>query len=102
LVAYDGPEPVSASEQLDTDFLRGFLRSSVNARRATSASGTYRLDGKGSHIPRMGIDEQRRYGSAFRDLSAFEEGIRKIGELSRQLADIARDGLATGALAPGQ
>ncbi|MEU6467088.1 N-6 DNA methylase [Streptomyces sp. NPDC046976] len=100
LVAYEGPEPVSASEQLDTDYLQGFLRSSANARRSTSASGTYRFDGRGSRIPRMGIDEQRRYGSAFRALSAFEEGMRKVGELSRQLAVVARDGLATGALAP--
>ncbi|WP_031169154.1 N-6 DNA methylase [Streptomyces durhamensis] len=100
LVAYDGPEPVSASEQLDTDYLQGFLRSSANARRSTSASGSYRLDGRGSRIPRMGIDEQRRYGSAFRALTAFEEGMRKVDELSRQLAEVARDGLATGALAP--
>ncbi|MFJ8282498.1 N-6 DNA methylase [Streptomyces griseoviridis] len=100
LVEYEGPEPVSASEQLDTDYLQGFLRSSANARRSTSASGTYRFDGRGSRIPRMGIDEQRRYGAAFRALSAFEEGMRKVDELSRQLAEIAREGLATGALAP--
>ncbi|MDX2742836.1 MULTISPECIES: HsdM family class I SAM-dependent methyltransferase [Streptomyces] len=100
LVSYDGPEPVSASEQLDTDYLQGFLRSSFNTRRSTSASGSYRLDGKGSRIPRMGIDDQRRYGSAFRALSVFEEGMRRVDELSRQLAEVARDGLATGALAP--
>ncbi|MEV7385920.1 N-6 DNA methylase [Streptomyces sp. NPDC091215] len=100
LVTYEGPEPVSASEQLDTDYLQGFLRSSGNTRRATSASGTYRLDSKGSRIPRMGMDEQRRYGSAFRSLSAFEEAMRRVGELSRQLAEVAREGLATGALAP--
>lgn len=100
LVSYDGPEPVSASEQLDTDYLQGFLRSSFNTRRSTSASGSYRLDGKGSRIPRMGIDDQRRYGSAFRALSVFEDGMRRVDELSRQLAEVARDGLATGALAP--
>ncbi|WP_405873931.1 N-6 DNA methylase [Streptomyces sp. NBC_00005] len=100
LVEYHGPEPVSASEQLDTDYLQGFLRSSGNARRSTSASGTYRFDARGSRIPRMDIEEQRRYGSAFRALSAFEEGLRKVDELSRQLAEVARDGLATGALAP--
>jgi hypothetical protein len=100
LVAYDGQQPVSASEQLDTDYLQGFLRSSANARRSTSASGTYRFDGKGARIPRMGIDDQRRYGSAFRALAEFEEGMRKVDELSRQLAEVARDGLATGALAP--
>ncbi|MER5723891.1 N-6 DNA methylase [Streptomyces sp. NPDC049952] len=100
LVTYDGPEPVSASEQLDTDYLQGFLLSSVNARRSTSASGTYRVDGKGSRIPRMDIADQRRYGAAFRALSAFEEGMRKVGDLSRQLSEVARDGLAAGALMP--
>ncbi|WP_086828630.1 N-6 DNA methylase [Streptomyces sp. NRRL B-24572] len=100
LVAYEGSEPVSASEQLDTDYLRGFLRSPVNTRRSTSSSGTYRLDARGSRIPRMGIDDQRRYGSVFRALSAFEEGMSRIDELSRQLAEVAREGLAAGALAP--
>ena len=100
LVAYDGPEPVSSSDQLDTDYLQGFLRSSANVRRSTTTSGTYRLDGRGSRIPRMGIEEQRRYGSAFRALSAFEEAIREVDELSRRLAEVARDGLATGALMP--
>jgi hypothetical protein len=100
LVAYDGSEPVSASEQLDTDYLQGFMRSSANARRSTSASGTYRFDGRGARIPRMGIDLQRRYGSAFQALSAFEEGTRRVDELSRQLAEVARDGLVSGALAP--
>ncbi|CAM5254997.1 hypothetical protein SALBM217S_08820 [Streptomyces griseoloalbus] len=32
--------------------------------------------------------------------SEFEEGIRKVHELSRRLADIAREGLTTGALTP--
>ncbi|MEU3605990.1 N-6 DNA methylase [Streptomyces sp. NPDC035033] len=100
LVSYEESEPVSASDQLDTDYLQGFLRSSANARRSTSSSGTYRLDTRGARIPRMGIDEQRRYGSAFRALSTFEEDLREIGDLSTRLTDLARDGLATGALAP--
>ncbi|MGC5532547.1 N-6 DNA methylase [Streptomyces sp. SR-10] len=100
LVGYEDSEPVSASDQLDTDYLQGFLRSSANTRRSTSASGTHRLDTRGARLPRMGIDEQRRYGSAFRSLSAFEQDAREIGELSRQLADLARDGLATGGLVP--
>ncbi|MEV0093670.1 N-6 DNA methylase [Streptomyces sp. NPDC050738] len=100
LVAYDGPEPVSVSDRLDTDYLQGFLRSSVNVRRSTSASGTFRMDGRGSRIPRMGIDEQRRYGSAFQSVSAFEEEMRKVEELSRKIAEVAREGLATGALVP--
>ncbi|PVC95185.1 N-6 DNA methylase [Streptomyces sp. CS147] len=100
LVSYVDSEPVSASDQLDTDYLQGFLRSSANARRSTSTSGSHRLDTRGARLPRMGIDEQRRYGTAFRSLSAFEQDVREIGELGRQLADLARDGLAAGGLVP--
>ncbi|MGW3443013.1 N-6 DNA methylase [Streptomyces sp. NPDC001076] len=101
LVEYGDPEPVSVSDQLDTDYLQGFLRSAVNTRRSTSASGTYRLDGKGARIPQMDIAEQRRYGAAFRALQEFEERARKVAELSKQAAALARDGLGNGALTPG-
>ncbi|WP_432055313.1 N-6 DNA methylase [Streptomyces sp. bgisy022] len=100
LVENADPEPVSVSDQLDTDFLRGFLHSAANSRRSTSASGTFRLDGKGARIPQMDITTQRRYGAAFRALREFEERARRIAELSRQIAALAQDGLSNGALAP--
>ncbi|KUO16118.1 N-6 DNA methylase [Streptomyces dysideae] len=100
LVEYGDPEPVSISDQLDTDYLQGFLRSAANTRRSTSTSGTYRLDGKGARIPQMDITEQRRYGAAFRALQEFEERARRVVELSRDAATLARDGLGNGALAP--
>ncbi|MFG3031725.1 N-6 DNA methylase [Streptomyces sp. NPDC048253] len=101
LVEYGDPEPVSVSDQLDTDYLQGFLRSGVNTRRSTSASGTFRLDGKGARIPQMAITDQRRYGAAFRALQEFEERARRVAELSRDVASLARDGLGNGALEPG-
>ncbi|MFF4559450.1 N-6 DNA methylase [Streptomyces sp. NPDC001435] len=101
LVEYGDPEPVSVSDQLDTDFLQGFLRNSANTRRSTSASGTFRLDGKGARIPQMDIAEQRRYGAAFRALQEFEALARRVAELSTQASALARDGLGNGALAPG-
>ncbi|MDG9723519.1 N-6 DNA methylase [Streptomyces sp. DH41] len=100
LVEYGEAEPVSTSDQLDTDFLQGFLRSASNTRRSTSASGTFRLDGKGARIPQMDIAEQRRYGTAYRRLREFEERTRRIAELSRQAAELARDGIGNGALQP--
>lgn len=100
LVEYGDPEPVSTSDQLDTDYLRGFLRSAANARRSTSASGTFRLDGKGARIPQLDIAEQRRYGVAFRALQEFEERTRRVAELSREAATLARDGLGNGSLTP--
>ncbi|MFE0511208.1 N-6 DNA methylase [Streptomyces sp. NPDC058964] len=102
LVEYGDPEPVSVSDQLDTDFLQGFLRSSANTRRSTSASGTFRLDGKGARIPQMDIADQRRYGAAFRALQQFEELARRVAELSTQASALARDGLGNGALTPGE
>ncbi|MEE1832011.1 N-6 DNA methylase [Streptomyces sp. SP17KL33] len=103
LVEYGGaerPEPVSVSEHLDTDYLQGFLRSAVNTRRSTSASGTFRLDGKGARIPQMDIAQQRRFGAVFRALQEFEERARRVTELSREAAALARDGLGNGALTP--
>ncbi|MEV0218181.1 N-6 DNA methylase [Streptomyces sp. NPDC050704] len=100
LVEYGDPEPVSVSDQLDTDYLQGFLRSVANTRRSTSASGTFRLDGKGARIPQMDITGQRRYGAVFRALQEFEERSRRVAELSREVASLARDGLGNGALTP--
>ncbi|MFI0542712.1 N-6 DNA methylase [Streptomyces sp. WSLK1-3] len=100
LVEYGDPEPVSTSDQLDTDYLQGFLRSAGNTRRSTSTSGTFRLDSKGARIPQMDITEQRRYGAAFRALQEFGERARRVAELSRDVTALARDGLGSGALAP--
>ncbi|MFF0450618.1 N-6 DNA methylase [Streptomyces sp. NPDC004609] len=100
LVEYGGPQPVSVSDQLDTDYLRGFLHSTANVRRSTSASGTYRADGRGARVPQLDIGEQRRYGQVFRALQEFEEVVRAVSELSRETASLARDGLGNGALSP--
>ncbi|MDX2850932.1 N-6 DNA methylase [Streptomyces sp. PA03-3a] len=91
---------VSTSDQLDTDYLNGFLRSAANTRRSTSASGTFRADVRGSRIPQMAIHEQRRYGAVFREFAAFEERIRELAKLGERAASLARDGLTSGALAP--
>ncbi|MFI6458664.1 N-6 DNA methylase [Streptosporangium amethystogenes] len=93
-------EAVSTSDQLDTDYLHGFLRSAANTRRSTSASGTFRADVRGSRIPQMGIDDQRRYGAAFRALDEFERRVRELTELSDRATSLARDGLTGGALRP--
>ncbi len=101
LVTQGGEEPVSASDQLDTDYLRGFLRASANVRRSTSLSGTFRLDGRGARVPQMDIEEQRRYGAAFSRLREFEACAREVADLTRRIAELAGEGLGNGALAPG-
>lgn len=100
LVDIDGAEPRSTSDQLDTQYLRGFIRSTANRRRATSSSGTYRLDVKGARIPQMAVEEQRRYGAAFRALREFEEHVGELARLAEQVSALARDGLTNGTLLP--
>jgi hypothetical protein len=99
-VEYVDGDPVSASGNLDTDYLQGFLLSQANRRSSTSTSGTFRIDVRGSRIPQMGIEEQRRYGAAFRALQEFDERARQLTGLSGRAAALAREGLTNGALNP--
>lgn len=102
LVSFEGDLPVSTSDQLDTDYLQGVVHSAVNTRRSTSQSGSYRLDARGARVPRMGLDDQQRYGAVFRGLADYERTLSNVRELSSRLAELARDGLGSGALAPEQ
>jgi hypothetical protein len=100
LVEISDGDVASASDQLDTDYLQGFLRSAANIRRSTSSSGSFRTDVRGSRIPQMGIDDQRRYGAAFRALDEFERHLADLSRLGERAASLARDGLTQGALRP--
>ncbi|WP_285633731.1 N-6 DNA methylase [Actinoallomurus iriomotensis] len=100
LVDTEGLEAASTSDQLDTDYLRGFLRSASNRRRNTSGTGTYRADLRGAQLPQMDIEQQRRYGDAFRELGEFERRIKEVAKMGDQAARLAYDGLTNGALAP--
>lgn len=91
----------STSDQLDADYLRGFLRSAANVSRNTSGSGTYRVDVRGARIPQMGIEEQRGYGAAFRALDDAETALQELSRLGLDAIARARDGLTSGALRPG-
>ncbi|MEV4870677.1 HsdM family class I SAM-dependent methyltransferase [Streptomyces syringium] len=100
LVRAEGDEVISTSDQLDTDYLRGFLRSAGNARRNTSPTGTHRPDLRGAQLPQMDIEQQRRYGGAFRNLGEFEQRLKELARIGDQAARLAYDGLTNGALAP--
>ncbi|MHA5047163.1 N-6 DNA methylase [Streptomyces sp. SD15] len=93
-------EATSESVQLDTDYLRGFLRSASNTRRNTSATGTHRSDLRGAQLPQMDIEQQRQYGAAFRDLGEFERRLKELARMGDQAASLAYNGLTNGALAP--
>lgn len=99
LVEFTDGAPVSTSDQLDTDFLHGFLLGPANRRRSTT-SGIVRLDARGSRIPQMNAAEQRRYGGAFRALRELEHQARELAAFVTQAAALAREGLTSGALEP--
>ncbi|MDQ0787432.1 N-6 DNA methylase [Streptomyces sp. B3I8] len=91
------PDPAA----LDPWFLAGFLRGSANHRRASSyASTSARLDVRRLRLPRLPLEQQRRYGRRFRELARFEEELRLAGRLGAQFVRGMYDGLTDGSLPP--
>ncbi|MEU8705921.1 N-6 DNA methylase [Streptomyces sp. NPDC048565] len=91
------PDPAA----LDPWFLAGFLRGTANNRQASSyASSATRLDARRLRVPRLPLDEQRKYGEQFSALAAFEEALRVAGRLGGQLVQGMYDGLTDGSVAP--
>ncbi|MCT9080034.1 N-6 DNA methylase [Streptomyces fulvoviolaceus] len=91
------PDPTA----LDPWFLAGFLRGTANNRQASSyASTATRLDVRRLQLPRLPLDEQRRYGARFRALEEFERALRRAGRLGEQLVRGMYDGLTDGTVAP--
>ncbi|WP_329442470.1 N-6 DNA methylase [Streptomyces canus] len=91
------PDPAA----LDPWFLAGFLRGTANNRQASSyASTATRLDVRRLQLPRLPLDEQRRYGERFRVLDEFERALRQAGRLGEQLVRGMYDGLTDGTVAP--
>ena len=89
------------SAALDPWFLAGFLRGTANNRQASSyASTATRLDVRRLQLPRLPLDEQRRYGERFRALDEFERALRHAGRLGEQLVRGMYDGLTDGTVAP--
>jgi hypothetical protein len=86
---------------LDPWFLAGFLRGTANNRQASSyASTATRLDVRRLQLPRLPLDEQRRYGARFRALDEFERALRRASRLGEQLVRGMYDGLTDGTVAP--
>ncbi|MFF4118739.1 N-6 DNA methylase [Streptomyces sp. NPDC001714] len=87
---------------LDPWFLAGFLRGTANNRQASSyASTATRLDVRRLQLPRLPLDEQRRYGARFRALDEFERTLRHASRLGEHLVRGMYDGLTDGTVAPG-
>ncbi|MFI1518610.1 N-6 DNA methylase [Kitasatospora cineracea] len=102
LVELDGTSALSSTPQLDSDYLRGFLRSAANTHRSTSTTGTFRSDIRSAQVPQMDIERQRDYADSFRRLAAFEQALREAADLGTRAAGLAFDGLTNGALLPAR
>nr|BFE82585.1 hypothetical protein GCM10020093_051860 [Planobispora longispora] len=85
-------------ERLDPHFLAGCLRAGGAAGARTGSA--VRLDSRRAPLPRLAIEEQRRYGEAFRQLLAFEDSARALREISDNLVAAGIDGLLDGSLTP--
>ncbi|MEU6410630.1 N-6 DNA methylase [Microbispora sp. NPDC046933] len=90
------PDP----EVLDPEFLAGFLCASINVRHYSSMSSRYRVDVRRAELPLLPMEEQRRYGEAFRRLAEFRSALRETAALGDDLARLVADGLTHGVLAP--
>ncbi|MFD9975918.1 N-6 DNA methylase [Streptomyces sp. NPDC059017] len=85
------------SAVLDAWFLAGCLRAPANVQQAgTHASTTSRIDVRRLQVPRLSLEEQRRYGEIFRKITVFERELREMktvgAELSRSLGDLLAAG----------
>ncbi|SPF03848.1 N-6 DNA methylase [Streptomyces sp. MA5143a] len=91
------PDPAA----LDAWFVAGFLRGTANSRQASSyASTASRLDVRRLQLPRLPLEQQRRYGERFRALAAFEDALREAGRLGTRLVRGMYDGLTDGTVSP--
>lgn len=65
--------------RIDPDFLEGVLRAAF----ARTPTGSTRLDVRRTPVPSLPIAEQRRYGQAFAQLKALEDGLGEAAGLIR-------------------
>jgi predicted DNA-binding transcriptional regulator AlpA len=87
------------TERLDPWFLAACLRAQSNARQAgTHATTASRIDTRRLLVPRLPIDEQRRYGDIHRRLVGFEQAIADMSTIGATLSWTLTELLAAGRL----
>ncbi|OOC54301.1 MULTISPECIES: N-6 DNA methylase [Nocardiopsis] len=83
---------------VDPWFLAGFVTSSGESRNiarvSSSMRGQLRVDPARMRLPVLPVEEQRRYGELFRQVSRFREALLEFQEWGGELADQAVDLIA--------
>ncbi|OKK04993.1 N-6 DNA methylase [Streptomyces sp. CB03234] len=90
------PDPA----RLDPWFLAGFVDSEDNIAGASTGSTVLHVAPGRLRVPLMALDEQRRYGEAFRHVRALRAQARKAAHLAEETAGLLAGGLTGGALLP--
>jgi hypothetical protein len=90
------PDPA----RLDPWFLAGFLGSEANVAGASTGSTVLHVTPGRLRVPLLPLDEQRRYGAAFRHVHELRTRARHAVRLAEETAALLADGLTGGALLP--
>ncbi|MFE7109869.1 N-6 DNA methylase [Streptomyces sp. NPDC057575] len=90
------PDPA----RLDSWFLAGFVGSAENVAGASTGSTVLHVAPGRLRVPLLPLDEQRRYGEAFRHVHGLGVRARQAARLAEETAALLTDGLTGGALLP--
>ncbi|WP_324616035.1 hypothetical protein [Streptomyces pristinaespiralis] len=96
LVVLLRPDP----SRLDPWFLAGFLDWEDNLSGASTGSTTVQVQPGRLRLPLLPLEEQRRYGEAFRRLRTLRRDADEAAELARRAGELLAGGLTAGALEP--
>ncbi|WP_328718454.1 N-6 DNA methylase [Streptomyces sp. NBC_00247] len=90
------PDPA----RLDSWFLAGFLGAHDNIATASTGSTILHVTPGRLRVPLLPLDEQRRYGAAFRHAHELRTAARRTAALAEETAQALLTGLTAGALLP--
>ncbi|WP_455360486.1 N-6 DNA methylase [Streptomyces sp. SYSU K21746] len=90
------PDPA----RLDPWFLAGFLGAEDNIAGASTGSTIVNVSPGRLRVPLLPLEEQRRYGAAFRRAYELRTAARRTAELAEETAQALLTGLTAGALLP--
>ncbi|MGP4051586.1 N-6 DNA methylase [Streptomyces sp. 2A115] len=92
------PDPA----RLDAWFIAGFLDSEDNIAAASTGSTVLNVNPGRLRVPLLPLEEQRRYGQAFRRVHELRVEARRATELAEETARLLAGGLTGGALLPSR
>ncbi|MEU5770729.1 N-6 DNA methylase [Streptomyces asoensis] len=92
------PDPA----RLDAWFLAGFLGAEENIAGASTGSTVLTVSPGRLRVPLLPLDEQRRYGEAFRHVHALRTEAQRATRLAEETARLLAGGLTGGQLLPGR